>query len=58
MFLIKICQICDEVLGQIELDDLTQELPDSIMNVTGNIAHALCPDCKDELEMEDYIRLN
>lgn len=41
-----------------ELDDLTQELPDSIMSITGNIAYALCPDCMDELEIEDYRRLN
>ncbi len=58
MLVMRVCQICDQVLGQMELDDLTQELPDSIMSITGNIAYALCPDCMSELEVEDYKRLN
>lgn len=58
MLVMKVCQVCDNVLGELELDDLTSERPDSIMNIIGNVAYALCPDCMGELEVEEYRRLN
>lgn len=57
MLVMKVCQACDQILGELELDDLTSERPDSIINVVGNVAYALCPDCLSELEMADYSRL-
>lgn len=58
MFVMKVCQACDQVLGELELDDLTSERPDSIINVVGNVAYALCPDCVNELEIAHHSRLH
>ncbi len=53
VLMLKICQACDYILGEIEVeDDLTNEYPDSIMNVVGNVAYALCPDCLRQIEAE------
>ena len=53
MLMLKICQACDCILGELEVDDdLTYEYPDSIMNVVGNVAYSLCPDCLRQIETE------
>ena len=37
VLMLKICQACDFILGEIEVnDDLTNAYPDSIMSVVGN----------------------
>jgi hypothetical protein len=58
MFVMKVCHACDQVLGELELDDLTAEQPDSIINVVGNVAYTLCPDCMNQLEVAPYSRLH
>ncbi|HVJ50470.1 hypothetical protein [Desulfitobacterium sp.] len=58
MLVLKICQACDRVLGELEVDDLTSERPDSIINLVGNVAYALCPDCLGQLEVEQDRRFN
>lgn len=58
MLVMKVCQTCDQILGELELDDLTAQRPDSIINVVGNVAYALCPDCMRDLEVEHYTRLH
>lgn len=58
MLVMKVCQACDQILGELELDDLTAERPDSIINVVGNVAYALCPDCMRDMEGEHYHRLH
>ena len=58
MFVMKVCQACDRVLGELELDDLTPEQPESIMNWVGNVAYALCPDCLNQLEVSPFERLH
>jgi len=58
MLVMKVCQTCDQILGELELDDLTAQQPDSIINVVGNVAYALCPDCMGDLEVVDYRRLH
>lgn len=58
MLMMKVCQACDQVLGELEFDDLTSDRPDSIINVVGNVAYALCPDCMDELEITQHSRLH
>lgn len=52
MFVLKVCQACDRVLGELEVEDLTTERPNSIINFVGNVAYALCPDCLEQLEIE------
>jgi hypothetical protein len=53
MLMLKICQACDLILGEIEVDnDLNNEYPESIINVVGNVAYALCPDCLRQIEAE------
>ncbi|WP_206811379.1 hypothetical protein [Paradesulfitobacterium ferrireducens] len=52
MLMLKVCHACDSILGEIELDDLTGEVPDSIMDIVGNVAYALCPDCMRQLDVE------
>lgn len=52
MLVLKVCQACDRILGELEVEDLTGERPDSIINVVGNVAYALCPDCLGQLEMK------
>jgi hypothetical protein len=58
MFVMKVCHACDKVLGELEINDLTAERPDSIINVVGNVAYAFCPDCLNELEMTHHSRLH
>lgn len=58
MLVMKVCQACDQILGELELDDLTADRPDSIINVVGNVAYALCPDCMRDLEVVHYSRLH
>lgn len=52
MKLLKICQTCDRIIGEIEIDDLTSQNMDSIMDIVGNVAYALCSDCAHEMEFE------
>lgn len=58
MYVLKVCQACDRILGELEVDDLTPELPDSIIHFVGNVAYALCPDCLDQLELEQEQRFH
>lgn len=52
MFILKVCHACDRVLGELEVDDLTGAVPDSIMDIVGNVAYTLCPDCLQQLQIE------
>lgn len=58
MYVMKVCQACDRVLGELEIDDLTADQPESIINLVGNVAYALCPDCLNQLEVRHYERLH
>ncbi|AHF05719.1 hypothetical protein [Desulfitobacterium metallireducens] len=58
MFVLKVCQACDRVLGELEVEDLTTERSNSIINFVGNVAYALCPDCLEQLEMEKEQRFH
>lgn len=51
MLMLKICHTCDSILGEIDSDALTGEYPTSIIEVVGNVAYALCPDCMRQLEV-------
>lgn len=50
MLMLKVCHACDSILGEVEVDDLTGDCPDSIMDVVGNVAYALCPNCLHQME--------
>lgn len=52
MRLLKVCQVCDRIIGEIEIDDLTSQNMDSIMDIVGNVAYALCSGCVHEMEIE------
>ncbi len=53
MFMLKVCHVCDSIIGELEVEDsLTNAYPDSIMNVVGNVAYTLCPECLRQLELE------
>ena len=52
MKILKLCHACDRIIGEIELDDLTNNNADLIMDIVGNVAYALCPGCLHEMEME------
>lgn len=53
MFMLKVCHACDCILGELEVGDgLTNTYPDSIMDVVGNVAYTLCPECLRQLELE------
>lgn len=58
MLMLKVCYVCDAILGEIETEDLTAELPETIMAINGNVAYTLCSECKKELEPPeiDWIR--
>jgi len=55
MKILKLCHACDRIIGEIELDDLTNNNADPIMDIVGNVAYALCPDCLSEMELEPRI---
>ena len=50
MKILKLCRICDRILGELEIDDLTVSTVEPIMDVIGNVAYALCPDCLADME--------
>jgi len=52
MKILKLCHACDRIIGEIELDDLTINNADPIMNIVGNVAYTLCPNCLHEMELE------
>lgn len=52
MMIFKVCHVCDRIIGEIELDDLTSQNSDPIMNIVGNVAYTLCPACLHEMELE------
>lgn len=52
MKILKVCHACDRIIGELELDDLTSDNADPIMDIVGNVAYALCPVCMQEMEME------
>ncbi len=58
MLVMKVCQACDQLLGELELDDLTADRPESIINVVGNVAYALCPNCMNDLIIVNDSRLH
>lgn len=51
MKILKVCHTCDRIIGEIELDDLTSNNEESIMDIVGNVAYALCPECVHEMEI-------
>lgn len=55
MKILKLCHACDRIIGEIELDDLTNNNADPIMDIVGNVAYALCSDCLHEMEIEPRI---
>jgi len=55
MKIFKVCHACDRIIGEIELDDLTSDNSDPIMDIVGNVAYALCTDCLREMETEPSI---
>ena len=52
MKVLKLCHACDRIIGEIELDDLTNNNADPIMDIVGNVAYTLCPGCLHEMEIE------
>lgn len=51
MLMTKVCHVCDSILGEIETDDLTRADYPTIMDIVGNVAYTLCPDCMRQLEV-------
>lgn len=58
MLMLKLCHTCDRILGEVEVDDLTKDPDDSIMEVVGNVAYAYCPECMDSMTLESRSRLH
>ncbi len=56
MLMLKVCYVCDKILGEVESDTLTGELAQTIINMdnNGNVAYALCPQCQEELSIKSY----
>lgn len=51
MKILKLCHACDRIIGEIELDDLTDKNTDPTMDIVGNVAYALCLGCLHEMEI-------
>ncbi|MDQ7092789.1 hypothetical protein REC12_04240 [Desulfosporosinus sp. PR] len=52
MRVVKVCRACDRIIGEIELDDLTNANSDPIMDIVGNVSYTLCPGCLNDMETE------
>lgn len=50
MKIFKVCHACDRIIGEIELNDLTGNNSDPIMDIIGNVAYTLCTDCLRDME--------
>ena len=58
MLMLKVCHACEAVLGEIDTDNLTSDSHHFIMDIVGNVAYALCPECTKQLEIEPKQRLH
>lgn len=52
MKIFKVCHACDRIIGELELDSLTNLNAESTMDIVGNVAYVLCPGCLNEMEIK------
>lgn len=52
MLMLRVCHACDCILGEVETDNLTNEVGNSIMDIVGNVAYTLCPACIRQMDVE------
>lgn len=52
MKILKLCHTCDRIISEVEIDDLTNNKADPIMDIVGNVTYALCPGCLSEMEVQ------
>lgn len=53
MYILKVCRCCDAIIGEIEFDNIRKLKADKAMELAGNVAYSLCPQCMRELEIND-----
>lgn len=50
MKIFKVCHVCDRIIGELEVDSLMNDV--AAVDVVGNVAYVLCPDCLHEMEIK------
>lgn len=51
LYILKVCRCCDAIIGEIEFDKIGKLKADRAMELAGNVAYSLCPQCMRELEI-------
>lgn len=52
MYMLKVCRCCDTIVGELEADDSGTIGMDYSLELDGNVAYTLCPQCMQELNMD------
>ncbi len=53
MYMLKICRCCDAIVGELDMDDARGM--DQSLDIVGNIAYTLCPQCMNELDINQAV---
>jgi hypothetical protein len=53
LYILKVCRCCDAIIGEIEFDSIRKLKADKAMELSGNVAYSLCPQCMRELEISN-----
>jgi len=49
MYMLKICRVCDSIVGELETEEHFRQELDYALEVMGNVAYTVCSHCMSEL---------
>lgn len=49
MYMLKICRVCDGIVGELDTEEHGRQELDFSFEVVGNVAYTICTDCMNEL---------
>ncbi|HHV63747.1 MAG TPA: hypothetical protein GXX46_01510 [Peptococcaceae bacterium] len=58
MYMLKICRCCDAILGELDREAFGATDMDLSLEIVGNVAYALCPQCMQELDINSRAYLH
>lgn len=58
MYILKVCHTCDSILGELEIDNLDGNFYDAAVDIIGNVAYTICPDCLQQMSFEPALMLH
>lgn len=53
MYMLKICRCCDAIIGELDMDEAGGI--ENTLDIVGNVAYTLCPQCMNELNIQRVV---